>query len=131
MSSTTRAWMTRLRFKDFADKLDDDYNRIFNGERIDVACHSTGALVVRSWLALRRETQRQLNLSSDCPVEHLLMFAPANFGSDLAKLGQSFFWARSDLPFSIPIAGPRISWSPEKRCYRDLSPPARFNGVYI
>jgi hypothetical protein len=77
-------------FKDFADKLDDDYSRIFNGERIDVACHSTGALVVRSWLALRRETQRQLNLMLDCPVEHLLMFAPANFGSDLAKLGQSF-----------------------------------------
>ena len=77
-------------FKDFADKLDDDYTRIFNGERIDVACHSTGALVVRSWLALRWETQRQLNQLLDCPVEHLLMFAPANFGSDLAKLGQSF-----------------------------------------
>ncbi len=77
-------------FKDFADKLDDDYNRIFSGERIDVACHSTGSLVVRSWLALRRETQKELNLPLDCPVEHLLMFAPANFGSDLAKLGQSF-----------------------------------------
>jgi len=77
-------------FKDFADKLDDDYNRLFHGERIDVACHSTGALVVRTWLALRRETQRTLGRSLDCPVEHLLMFAPANFGSDLAKLGQSF-----------------------------------------
>ncbi len=77
-------------FKDFADKLDDDYKRIFKGERIDVACHSTGALVVRTWLALRRETQKALGQKLDCPIEHLLMFAPANFGSDLAKLGQSF-----------------------------------------
>jgi hypothetical protein len=77
-------------FKDFADKLDDDYNRLFNGERIDIACHSTGALVVRTWLALRAETERALGRQLDCPVDHLLMFAPANFGSDLAKLGQSF-----------------------------------------
>jgi len=77
-------------FKDFADKLDDDYNKIFKGERIDVVCHSTGSLVVRSWLALRLETQRALKRDLDCPVEHLLMFAPANFGSDLAKMGQSF-----------------------------------------
>ncbi len=78
-------------FKDFADKLDDDYNNLFNGERIDVACHSTGSLVVRTWLVLRRETQKTLGRGIDCPVEHLLMFAPANFGSDLAKMGQSFF----------------------------------------
>lgn len=77
-------------FRDFADKLDDDYNRLFAGERIDVACHSTGALVVRTWLALRAETQKAHHRQLDCPVEHLLMFAPANFGSDLAKLGQSF-----------------------------------------
>jgi len=77
-------------FKDFADKLDDDYNRLFNGERIDVACHSTGGLVVRTWLTLRAETQKALGRQLDCPVDHLLMFAPANFGSDLAKLGQSF-----------------------------------------
>lgn len=84
-------------FKDYADKLDDDYNKLFcpkekdkPPERIDVACHSTGALVVRTWLALRRETQKALGQKIDCPVEHLLMFAPANFGSDLAKMGQSF-----------------------------------------
>lgn len=75
---------------DFADKLNDDYNKIFKGERIDVACHSTGALVARAWLALRRKRQIENKESIDCPVEHLLMFAPANFGSDLAKLGQSF-----------------------------------------
>jgi len=77
-------------FRDFADKLDEDYHRRFAGERIDVACHSTGALVVRAWLAMHfeRHSRRRLNLR--CPVHRLLMFAPANFGSDLAGMGQSF-----------------------------------------
>lgn len=77
-------------FRDFGDKLDEDYQRLFPGERIDVACHSTGALVVRAWLAvryLRRKARRQ---DLTCPVKRLLMFAPANFGSDLAGMGQSF-----------------------------------------
>ena len=81
-------------FRDFADKLDEDYEKLrvekgFEDEQIDVACHSTGALVVRAWLAMRfaRRTRRELDLL--CPVEHLLMFAPANFGSDLARMGQS------------------------------------------
>ena len=38
-------------FRDFADKLDADYRTRFSGQRIDVACHSTGSLVVRAWLA--------------------------------------------------------------------------------
>jgi hypothetical protein len=74
-------------FEDFADKLDEDYRKLFQGERIDVACHSTGALVARAWLRLHYQRQRDAPVS---PVEHLLMFAPANFGSDLARLGQSF-----------------------------------------
>ena len=78
-------------FKDFADKLEADYNRLFKKtERINVVCHSTGALVVRAWLVLRRIRQRELGLKLDCPVKRLLMLAPANFGSDLAKMGQSF-----------------------------------------
>lgn len=78
-------------FRDFADKLDSEYEKIFDkGERIDVSCHSTGALVVRIWLVLRRLRQRELKEKIDCPVERILMFAPANFGSDLAKMGQSF-----------------------------------------
>lgn len=78
-------------FEDFADKLDEDYAKLFKGERIDVACHSTGALVARAWL--RMHYQRQIADGNDVPTspaEHLLMFAPANFGSDLARLGQSF-----------------------------------------
>lgn len=78
-------------FADFADKLDEDYEKQFAGERIDVACHSTGSLVARLWLDLHFARQRAAGKAKPrSPVEHLLMFAPANFGSDLAKMGQSF-----------------------------------------
>lgn len=81
----------QAQFSDFADKLDEDYEKQFAGERIDVACHSTGALVVRLWLDLHYSRQRAAGRSKpQSPVEHLLMFAPANFGSDLAEMGQSF-----------------------------------------
>lgn len=78
-------------FNDFADKLDEDYEKQFAGERIDIACHSTGALVARLWLDLHFRRQRDEGKATPVsPVEHLLMFAPANFGSDLAEMGQSF-----------------------------------------
>ncbi|MGQ0651237.1 MAG: esterase/lipase family protein [Betaproteobacteria bacterium] len=77
---------------DLADKLDTDYRRVSKGERIDVACHSTGSLVVRAWLALHNERARLRTPQQlpPCPIKRLLCFAPANFGSDLAVLGQSF-----------------------------------------
>jgi pimeloyl-ACP methyl ester carboxylesterase len=77
-------------FHDFADKLDSDHRLRLRGERVDVICHSTGSLVVRAWLALHAERNRRRRLNEDCPVDRLLCFAPANFGSDLAGLGQSF-----------------------------------------
>ncbi len=81
----------QAQFSDFADKLDEDYAKQFGGERIDIACHSTGALVVRLWLDLHHARQRAEGKTKPrSPVEHLLMFAPANFGSDLAEMGQSF-----------------------------------------
>jgi hypothetical protein len=56
-----------------------------------VACHSTGALVVRLWLDLHYARQRAAGRTKPrSPVKRLLMFAPANFGSDLAEMGQSF-----------------------------------------
>jgi hypothetical protein len=78
-------------FEDFADKLDEDYANLFGTERIDVACHSTGALVSRAWLRMHylRELAAEVAKPTS-PIEHLLMFAPANFGSDLARLGESF-----------------------------------------
>lgn len=79
-------------FRDFADKLDNNHRTRLGNERVDVACHSTGSLVVRSWLALHAERTRRRRLGPmiPCPVDRLLCFAPANFGSDLASLGQSF-----------------------------------------
>ena len=79
-------------FHDFADKLDADYSARFEGERLDVICHSTGSLVVRAWLALRaaRAARRSQRKTVTCPVDRLVCLAPANFGSDLAGLGQSF-----------------------------------------
>ena len=79
-------------FRDFADRLDEIYEDFFPGlprERIDVLAHSTGSLVVRAWMYLRRMRQRVRGKTLDVPVEHLFLFAPANFGSDLAKIGQS------------------------------------------
>ncbi len=50
---------------------------------VDVVIHSTGGLVIRHWMTtfFRPETN---------PIHHLLMLAPANFGSPLAHKGRSF-----------------------------------------
>ncbi len=77
-------------FHDFADKLDADFVDRFGDERLDVICHSTGSLVVRAWLALRAARAARRALTIACPVDRLVCLAPANFGSDLAGLGQSF-----------------------------------------
>ena len=76
-------------FHDFADKLDADHRERLQ-DRVDVVCHSTGSLVVRAWLALHAERARRRHSDEACPIDRLVCFAPANFGSDLARLGQSF-----------------------------------------
>lgn len=49
---------------------------------VDVIVHSTGGLVIRDWL--------WRHFAPDAsPVKHLVMLAPANFGSPLAHLGRS------------------------------------------
>jgi hypothetical protein len=50
---------------------------------VDIVVHSTGALVVREWMTRFYRPQ-------SVPVHHLLMLAPANFGSSLAHKGHSF-----------------------------------------
>ena len=118
-------------FKDFADKLEADYNRLFNKtERINVVCHSTGALVVRAWLVLRRTRQRELGLKLDCPVKRLLILAPANFGVRSGKNGASLFWANSVLLFLTAIRIKKIFSNPANMYYRDWNPPVRFSGIY-
>ena len=51
---------------------------------VDIVVHSTGALVVRQWLTAFYEPD-------DNPVDHLLMLAPANYGSPLAHKGRAFY----------------------------------------
>lgn len=78
-------------YEDFADKFNSEYEQKNSpGKRVDVLCHSTGALVTRVWLANRRKQQREFGRELDLPVDKIFMFAPANFGSDLARMGQSF-----------------------------------------
>ncbi len=54
-----------------------------SGHRIACITHSTGGPVVRDWW-------QRLYASQDrrCPMSHLIMLAPANFGSSLAQLGK-------------------------------------------
>jgi pimeloyl-ACP methyl ester carboxylesterase len=77
-------------FHDLADKLDADHRTQFGRERVDVVCHSTGSLVVRAWLALHARRAFGRGTDDVCPVDRLICLAPANFGSDLAAMGQSF-----------------------------------------
>lgn len=51
---------------------------------VDVVVHSTGGLVIRDWLTRYYTPQT-------APIKHLLMLAPANFGSFLAHKGRAFF----------------------------------------
>lgn len=51
-------------------------------ERFHIVTHSTGALVVRQWLAFTYP-------EGGAPVDNFLMLAPANFGSPLAVMGRS------------------------------------------
>ncbi len=55
-----------------------------NPRSVDVIAHSTGGLVIRDWL-------RTCFGPADAPVHHLLMLAPANFGSSLAHKGNAFY----------------------------------------
>lgn len=55
------------------------------GRRISVISHSTGGPVVRDWL--QRYYLRAGRKTT--PLDHLIMLAPANFGSALAQLGKT------------------------------------------
>lgn len=54
------------------------------GRRIAVITHSTGGPVARDWWHRFYVTAKRA-----CPMSHLIMLAPANFGSALAQLGKS------------------------------------------
>ncbi len=75
-----------VRFDDVAEAMDVAWRRhgLPRGKgAVDAVVHSTGGLVVRDWLARHSTPAR-------APVKHLVMLAPANFGSHLAHKGRSF-----------------------------------------
>jgi hypothetical protein len=68
----------------FQAAVDDELAGIINaGERFVCITHSTGGPVIRDWWA--RHWKGNAN---QCPMSHLVMLAPANFGSALAQLGK-------------------------------------------
>ena len=64
----------------------DVLSSIGGSRRFVCITHSTGGPVVRDWLD--RFFVQTKNLAA-CPLSHLIMLAPANFGSALAQLGKS------------------------------------------
>lgn len=67
----------------FQERLGED-KPAYVGEGFNLIAHSTGALVARHWLATYHADG-----GSRAPVHHLIMLAPANFGSRLAHHGNS------------------------------------------
>src|SRR6185436_11614715 len=53
------------------------------GNRFICITHSTGGPVIRDWWNRYYKDKR-----GKCPMSHLIMLAPANFGSALAQLGK-------------------------------------------
>ena len=83
------------RYISFHDEVTvDDIARAFENARKEVvgenqlfSCitHSTGAPVIRTWIKRYYGADKL----ADLPLKHLIMLAPANFGSALAQLGKS------------------------------------------
>lgn len=79
-----------VRIEDIARAFEHAVRRVLAeaGGRRRFACitHSTGGPVVREWLDRHYVATGRLG---ECPLSHLVMLAPANFGSALAQLGKS------------------------------------------
>ena len=58
---------------------------IKDGRRVACITHSTGGPVVRTWW---QRFYQDPSSPPVCPISHLIMLAPANFGSALAQLGK-------------------------------------------
>lgn len=58
-------------------------NELRMGRRFACIAHSTGGPVIRAWLQRHYLGKN----ASRCPMSHLIMLAPANFGSALVQLG--------------------------------------------
>lgn len=78
LSDISRAFNTAVE-EQLADALKD-------GSRFVCITHSTGGAVVRDWWHRYFEVA---SMDGMCPMSHLIMLSPANFGSALAQLGKS------------------------------------------
>lgn len=86
-------WLSAYVSFDDAVSMDDlvrAFDHALRGLQLDdgpFACitHSTGGPLVRSWLRAQRERP---SLYRPCKLSHLIMLAPANYGSALARLGK-------------------------------------------
>ena len=79
-----------VRLKDisraFRSAIDDELKRLLTtGTRFVCITHSTGGPVIRDWWHRYYDGVKG---SGTCPMSHLIMLAPANFGSALAQLGK-------------------------------------------
>ena len=95
---TRNVWLSR--YVSFRDEVRvEDLSRAFRAaverdladvlkrkDRFACITHSTGGPVVRDWWNRYYLEPRQ---APRCPMSHLVMLAPANFGSALAQLGKS------------------------------------------
>lgn len=64
---------------------DELKNLLADGTRFICITHSTGGPVIRDWWHRYYDGVKG---SGTCPMSHLIMLAPANFGSALAQLGK-------------------------------------------
>jgi pimeloyl-ACP methyl ester carboxylesterase len=85
-------------------------------EKFDAIVHSTGMLVMRSWLTTYNQRRERLN--------RLIGLAPASFGSPLADMGRSFL----DRFLKEGKSRAPISWRPAIRSWMGSSSGAGLPG---
>lgn len=79
-----------VRVPDISRAFDAALNALLNeagaNRRFVCITHSTGGPVVRDWFDRIYVQNKRI---AECPMSHLIMLAPANFGSALAQLGKT------------------------------------------
>jgi hypothetical protein len=74
-------------------------------EKFACITHSTGGPVVRCWLELYFKDRL-----AQCPMQHLIMLAPANHGSTLAQLGKSRISRLKSLTLGVEPGSGVLDW---------------------
>jgi hypothetical protein len=104
------------------------------GTKLIIITHSTGGPVAREWWYRFYVKTKQV-----CPMSHLIMLAPANFGSALAQLGKSTIsrlksWTESVQPGQGVLdwleLGSSASWDLNEAWIRQQPAWANENPVY-